>query len=245
MIEVKNTAFAMGAFKAPGPDRLQAHFFQSKWQIVGDKIYSLVEEIFTNPSKAAEINQTTVVLFPKTDFPESLKELRPISLCNVSLKIVTKLIAERLKGVIDKLVSQEQCSFIANRSSCDNIIIAQEAIHTMRQKGRRKGYVAVKVDMEKAYDRLDWNFIRDTLEQLKIAGHIIEVIMACISTTSMSVLWNGEEGPIFSPSRGIRQGDPLSPYIFVLCMERLSHLIKAECEAKRWKLNVKLRDGSL
>lgn len=119
------------------------------------------------------------------------------------------------------------------RSSCDNIIIAQEAIHHMSVKPGRQGYVAFKVDMEKAYDRLDWGFLEKTLQDIGINQSIIGVIMACVSITTMSVLGEGANGASFNHSRGVRQGDPLSPYLFVLCMERLRHLIQQECERGR------------
>ena len=100
------------------------------------------------------------------------------------------------------LISPEQCSFIANRSSCDNIIVAQEIIHSIRIKRRKKGFVAIKIDMEKAFDRLDWGFIRNTLDFLNLDNNLIDLIMACINTTSMSILWNGDVSPNFTPSRG-------------------------------------------
>ncbi|KAK4257184.1 hypothetical protein QN277_006806 [Acacia crassicarpa] len=234
-IEIKNAAFAMGAFKAPGPDGIQAHFFQSQWDIVGPIICDFIEQCFDNPSYMTSINKSRVVLIPKVDNPISLRDFRPISLCNVSFKIITKVLANRFRGVMSTIVGPEQCSFIAGRSTCDNILIAQEIIHSMRMRGRKKGFVAIKIDMEKAFDRLDWGFIKNTLVGLQLADNLINLIMACVSTTSMSILWNGEGSPCFTPSRGVRQGDPLSPYIFVLCMERLGHLIRAECEARRWK----------
>lgn len=136
---------------------------------------------------------------------------------------------------MSKWIGPEQSNFIDNRSTCDNIILAQEAIHSLRLRGRKKGFVAVKVDMEKAFGRLDWGFVEDTLKCINLDTSLINLIMACNTTSSLSILWNGDPSPYFQASRGVRQGDPLSPYIFVLCMERLSHLIKQECDAKRWK----------
>ncbi|XP_028778309.1 uncharacterized protein LOC114734823 [Neltuma alba] len=234
-VEIKNAAFAMGAFKAPGPDGLQPHFFQTQWNIVGGKICDFVKRAFENPQVIKEINQTNIVLVPKVENPTTLKEMRPISLCNVSYKIITKVLANRFRSVMNHLVGPQQGSFISNRSSCDNIIVAQEAIHKMRTKPGKRGYMAIKVDMEKAYDRLDWGYLQDTLSVIGIKQELIRVIMACVGTASMTVLINGEVGPMFQPSRGIRQGDPLSPYLFVLCMERLNHIILEECSMGRWR----------
>lgn len=95
--------------------------------------------------------------------------------------------------------------------------------------------MAIKIDFEKAYDRLDWSFIRDTLLQMNIPLLLVNIIMECVTTSSLKVLWNGEPSDSFKPTRGIRQGDPLSPYLFVMCMERLYQTIEEAIVAKKWK----------
>ena len=98
----------------------------------------------------------------------------------------------------------------------------------------KKKVMAIKHDLEKAYDRLEWSFIRDTLKLFKFPSHLISLIMSCVSTTSISILLNGGTGDAFHPLRGIRQGDPLSPYLFISCMEVLRALIKGKCCVKLW-----------
>ena len=105
----------------------------------------------------------------------------------------------------------------------ENIVIAQEVVHSMPKKTGAIGFMPIKVDLEKAYDRLNWECISDTLREARIPPDLIQVIMACITLVTMRVLWNGEATDEFFPSRGIRQGCPLSPYLFVLCIEHLSH----------------------
>ncbi|XP_072059052.1 uncharacterized protein [Arachis hypogaea] len=161
--------------------------------------------------------------------------MRPISLGNVSYKVIIKILARRLRSVMEKLVRPTQCSFVLGRQSSDNIIITQEVIHSMRNKKGRKGWMAIKIDLEKAYDILKWNFIEDTLSDIGLPSQFISTIYSCISSARMRVLWNGEALDEFSPSRSIQQGDPISPYIFVLCMERLSQLISAAVEHGFWK----------
>lgn len=111
----------------------------------------------------------------------------------------------------------------------------QEVLHTMRRKQGEKGYMAIKIDFEKAYDPLRWSFIRDTLQQMNLPLLLINVIMECVTTSSLQVLWNGEPTQSFKPSRGIRQGDPLSPYLFVMCMERLYQTIEESIVKGLWK----------
>ena len=94
------------------------------------------------------------------------------------------------------------------------------------RKSRPKGHVAFKLDLEKAYDRLEWSFIKETLEFFQIPPRLIQLIMNMLSSTCFHIMWNGTPLPAIVPSRGIRQGDPLSPYLFILCLERLSILLE-------------------
>lgn len=116
-------------------------------------------------------------------------------------------------------------------------------LHTMRKKQGAVGYKAIKIDFEKAYDRLRWSFVRHSLNELRLPKSMIEVIMRCISSTSLQILWNGEPTDSFAPTRGIRQGDPLSPYIYVICMERLTHLIEQEVSLGAWRAVRASRNG--
>lgn len=127
--EIRAAAFDMGAFKAPGPDGLQAFFYQEYWSVVGQSVCDLVRDIFNNPTQVASLNETNLVLIPKVDQPEVIKDFRPISLCNVSSKILTKILSRRLKQIMGRVVGHHQCSFIAGRQSSDNVIVAQEVIH--------------------------------------------------------------------------------------------------------------------
>ncbi|XP_065619038.1 uncharacterized protein LOC136063082 [Quercus suber] len=120
------------------------------------------------------------------------------------------------------------------RRGLDNIIIAQELIHSLDNKKGKGGFMAIKVDLAKAYDCLKWSFIHKVLKAFHFPQMLIDLIMTCVSTTSISILFNGSKLDSFKPSRGIRQGDSLSPYLFIFCIEYLRSLIKKECIAKRW-----------
>lgn len=134
-----------------------------------------------------------------------------------------------------KLIGPAQSSFILRRLSTDNIIVVQEVVHSMRRKKGKKGWMLLKLDLEKAYDRIRWDFLEDTLLAAKLPEAWRRWIMKCVKRPSMNVLWNGEKSEVFTPARGLRQGDPLSPYLFIMCMERLCHLIDVSVSVKAWK----------
>lgn len=161
--EIKDAVFSMGALKALGPDGYHAMFFQSHWEVIGDSVCEFIMSCFQDLSRIDTINSTDVVLIPKVDNPDSLKQFRPISLCNVIYKAITEVIANRLKPLLNDIISPTQCSYILRRHSSNNVIIAQEVIHSMINKKGQKGFVTIKVDLEKAYDHLDWDFLVDTL----------------------------------------------------------------------------------
>lgn len=112
-------------------------------------------------------------------------------------------------------------------------MIAQEVIHSMQKKTGARGFMVIKVDIEKAYNHLGWEFINDTLCEARLPPDLIQIIMACITSVKMRVLWNGEVTDEFLPSRVIRHGDPLSPYLFVLYIERLSHGIHNDITVRK------------
>ncbi|XP_028786509.1 uncharacterized protein LOC114742412 [Neltuma alba] len=233
-IEIKEALFSMGALKAPGPDGLNPLFYQSQWDHVGASICSFIKHVWRNPDGIANINDTYLVLIPKVDHPEMLRDLRPIGLCNVIFKIITKIIANRLKPCLSYMISPTQCSFIPSRHSSDNIIVAQEVVHSMRIKQGYKGFMAIKIDLEKAYDRVNWNFLINCLNEMQIPTHVTQIISHCISLAKMQLLWNGEKTEEFKPTRGVQQGDPISPYLFVICMEKLAQMIQERVNKNEW-----------
>lgn len=180
------------------------------------------------------VNQTNISLIPKVTTPDYISQFKPIGLCNVNYKILTKLLVQRIQPFMNKIVRPEQSSFVLGRQIVDNIVIIQEAVHTMRTKTGKKGFLAIKVDLEKAYDRLKWNFISETLHLVGFPLDLVNIIVDCITSVRMEVLWQGEPSEEFRPTRAIKQGDLISPYLFVLCMERLSHVIQEVVNQKEW-----------
>jgi hypothetical protein len=233
--DVKLSLWSLKPFKAPGPDGLHPGFFQKCWHIVGESVVKEVSHIFSSGKMPEYLNKTLISLIPKCLGPETLNQFRPISLCNTVYKIVTKIMVSRLRPIIGNLVSPFQAAFVPGRRGLDNVIIAQELIHSIQRKKGRIGQFILKLDLEKAYDRLEWDFIREVLMFFKFPTSFVNLVLECVSTTSFSILVNGGQMETFKPSRGIRQGDPLSPYLFILCMEYLSLKILEACENNSWK----------
>lgn len=163
-----------------------------------------------------------------------MRNFRPIGLCNTSYKLVTKIIVARIKPFLPLIIGPTQSSFLAGRRAADNAIIVQEYLNHFRKMKGKKGSMIIKIDLEKAFDRLEWSFIRDSLFYFNFPPNLSKVIMSCITTSSIAILINGTKTDFFEPSRGIRQGDPISPYIFIICMERLSRMIDEAIVAHSW-----------
>ncbi|XP_059066322.1 uncharacterized protein LOC131857643 [Cryptomeria japonica] len=155
--EVRKAVFSMEGDKAPGPDGFSTFFFQTFWEVVGFEVWEVVEESQNRVSVAKEFNCTLIALIPKVEHPVSFSEFRPISLCNTIYKIISKVMANRLKPLLSLIILEEQSGFVPGRSIMEGIIIAHEAIHTVRQV--KVNGMMIKLDIRKAYDMVDREFL--------------------------------------------------------------------------------------
>ena len=162
--KIKIDVFSMKPLKTLSTNGLHAIFYQSQWNIVGPSFCKFIDDIFITGKVPQEINTTLLILIPKVEHPTSLKMFRPISLCTIAYKTVTKIIANRLQALLPDLIGPNQTSFVHGRHIVDNIVVAQEVVHSMHRKTGKKGFMAIKVDLEKAYDQLNWDFIFDTFQ---------------------------------------------------------------------------------
>lgn len=233
--EIRGALFQMYPTKAPGPDGMTARFFQNYWDIVGQSVIVACLKFLNEDSQIPEkLNETNVCLIPKCKNPKRMTELRPISLCNVLYKIISKALANRLKLVLDRIISPSQSAFVPGRLISDNLLVASEALHYLKLKTRGvKGWMAVKLDVSKAYDRMEWRFLDKMMDRMGFSQRWRGLVMQCVTSVSYRFLLNGKPTPAIKPSRGLRQGDPISPYLFILCSEALSELLREAEEKKR------------
>jgi hypothetical protein len=165
----------------------------------------VVLRVLRGEDDPAAINSTIVVLIPKVAIPDELGQFRMISLCNVIYKIASKVTANRLKVILPEIIVEEQSAFVPGRLITDNIITAYECLHFMKRKrGKNQRCCALKLDMRKAYDRVEWSYLRAIMLRLGFHRLWVEMIMRLVSSVSFSVLFNGECLDTFTSTRGIR-----------------------------------------
>uniref|UniRef100_A0A2N9ENM7 Reverse transcriptase domain-containing protein n=1 Tax=Fagus sylvatica TaxID=28930 RepID=A0A2N9ENM7_FAGSY len=165
--------------------------------------------------------------------PTTANNYRPISLCNVVYKIIAKLLVDKLRPFLQRLISHCQSAFIPSRWIAENEVIVQELLHSFKQRKVKVGVMAVKLDLQKAYDRLNWPFLQVVLNKFGFDDRFIKWIMECVSSVSHTILVNGGKTDQIFPSRGVRQGVPLSPYLFIMCQDVLSRMLDRGISAGR------------
>jgi len=157
-------------------------------------------------------------------------------LCNTIYKVISKIITERLKKILPKLIHPLQGAFVPGRSIIDNVLFGHEINHSLQSTKCKDGRIAIKLDMEKAYDKIRWDFLHEVLRKYGFCHKFIKWIMECVTSVSYSVLVNGIPTDLIVPEKGIRQGDPLAPYLFILCTEILARKIQFACNEGKYDI---------
>eukprot|EP00253_Pinus_taeda_P016842 PITA_16842 len=214
---------AMKSFKKDrslGPDGWPIEFFIHFYDLFKSDLLHMVEASRMSGNIHSALTSTFIALIPKKQGSASLHDYRPISLCNSLFKIISKIIAERLKPTLNQFISRNQHAFLKDRNIWDAVAMTQECLFSMATNNTEAAIY--KIDLKKAYDCVDWSFLRILLAKIGLRSKGIEWVMACVENVHFSVIINGIPSSFFKAERGLRQGCPLSPLLFILVMNTLN-----------------------
>ncbi|XP_010412544.1 PREDICTED: uncharacterized protein LOC104698855 [Camelina sativa] len=232
-VEIKKVLFSMPNDKSPGPYGFTAEFYKAAWGLIGAEFFLAVQSFFAKGFLPIGINSTILALIPKKTAVKEMKDYRPISCCNIFYKVISKILANRLKLVLPKFISGNQSAFVQDRLLIENVLLATELVRDYHKESV-SGRCAIKIDISKAFDLVQWSFLSKVLTAMCCPPTFVQWIMLCVTTASFSVQVKGDLVGYFRSSLGLRQGCSLSPYMFVICMEVLTKLLDKAAGACRF-----------
>ena len=210
--------------KSPGPDGFNFAFFKQFWYLIKNEVRIFFDKFHGNEAFQRSLLSYFVTLIPKVKSPLSLKEFRPISLLGSLYKILAQVLAGRLSKLMNSVISKSQSAFVKGRHLVDGVLIVNEVVEVARL--RNQECLILKVDFEKAYDSVEWSFLVYMLRRVGFAEKWIAWMKACVCGGSMSILVNGRPTEEIDIKRGLKQEDPLAPFLFLLVAEGFSGLMK-------------------
>ncbi|GKC60500.1 RNA-directed DNA polymerase, eukaryota [Tanacetum coccineum] len=227
--EIKKAIWDCGTDKSPGPDGFTFGFFRRYWSFLENDVIEAVNTFFINGNFPKGINSSFITLIPKNQEAKTTKDFRPITLIGCIYKIISKILANRMVFVLEDLVNEVQSAFISKRQILDGPFILNELYHWCSKK--KKQTMIFKVDFEKAYDSVRWDYLDDILRKFGFGEKWCSWIRNCLISSKGSILVNGSPTMEFQFHKGLKQGDPLSPFLFILVMESLHISISRVVEA--------------
>ncbi|GKV48276.1 hypothetical protein SLEP1_g55098 [Rubroshorea leprosula] len=240
--EVKLVVWSCDSSKAPGLDGFSFGLLKNEWEVIKVDVMKFLTDFHKNGRLVRGSNASFLVLIPKTENPQGIKEYRPISLIGCPYKILAKLLANRLSKVLSTIIGETQSAFIKGRQLLNGVMVTNEAIEGMRKK-KSKGFI-FKIDFEKAYDNVSWSFLDYMMERMGFNKVWRGWISECLKSSIVSVLINGSATKEFAMSRGRRQGDPLAPFLFLITAKAINGLTSTAI-AKGFLQGVIVEDGEL
>jgi len=227
--------------KAPGPDGFPAEFYQVFWEVIKKDLLALFSDLYEEKLPLFCLNFGVISLISKTNDAKKIQQYRPICVLNISFKIFTKVGTNRINKVVQSVIQPSQTTFIPGRNIMEGVVILHETIHELHTK--KLNGVIFKVDFEKAYDKVKWNFVQQTLQMKGFPPKWCRWVENFISRGSVSIKVNDDIGHYFQTKKGVRQGDPFSPVLFNIVADMLALLIKrAKNDMERqkdWKINMR------
>ena len=222
--EVWKTIKELPSDKAPGPDGFTGRFYKSCWPIIKVDVMAAISAVWSRKfDNFGELNSAFITLLPKKEGADQPKDFRPVSLVHSFAKLITKLLANRLAGHLQQMVSPNQNAFIKGRFIQDNFMLVQQTARFLHQQKQPR--ILLKLDISKAFDSVSWPFLIEILQHLGLGQIWRDILCGLLSSSSTQVLLNGIPGKHIYHQRGLRQGDPLSPMLFILVMDVLGYMI--------------------
>lgn len=191
--------------KSAGNNGFSPIFFQHYWELNGVEIFDCCREWLKEFTFPSDLNNRTLVLIPKKENAERMSDLRPIALCNVLYKILAKVLTKRLKVILPGLILEKQSTFVLRRNISDSVLVAYKMIHFMKRKNKgQDGEVALKLDISKAYDRMNWQYLKCRVKGMDQTNKWIKWVMLCVTTVNYIIAFNGSSIGLIIPGRGLR-----------------------------------------
>lgn len=229
--EIKCAIFQMKHNTAPGPDGFPPEFYQAFWTIIKDDLLALFSDFQQGSLPLNSLNFGTIILLPKQKDVRTIQQYRPICLLNVSFKIFTKVATNRLTSVAQKVIKPTQTAFLPGRNIMEGAIILHETLHELHTK--KQDGVIFKIDFEKAYDKVRWSFLQQTLRMKGFSHKWCSWVEKFTQGGNVSIKVNDQVGNYFQSKKGLRQGDPMSPVLFNIVVDMLAILIARAKNADR------------
>lgn len=221
--EIDRAVRRLAKHKASGPDGLPNEFLQTQWPALRDAVIPILHGFYDHSIDLQQLNRAHLIMIPKTDLANRVDQFRPISVLNLIPKLISKILADRLRAFLPDLISPSQTAFVRGRQISENFIATREIMQHIASG--TKPAVFVKIDFAKAFDSVNWDFLMRVLQARGFPAKWITWISSMLRTSSSCVVINGEKSDFFPHRQGLRQGDPLSPMLFNLVVDVLQQMI--------------------